>query len=200
MNMRRALEEQRFRTEVSLVVDYFQLAQDLMLILGTDVHVKFGKSRQKKGLEYWIEVDDGLSKDWNRIIHLPRYLVATHSISFRDELELATDPGTLDIRFLSGGTVMSRGVFRLSSHQNPALPAAINRAICLHGYPHPIMSVLDDRKGSPCLEQEEFNFDEKLTKEMMMEVKKEEKKEVEQEVKKEVKQDVFKNIFQTEKK
>ena len=60
VNIKKALLDQRFRMEVGMILDELRLAQDLMLILSTDVHVKFSQDKEKKGIKYWLELETEL--------------------------------------------------------------------------------------------------------------------------------------------
>lgn len=147
-NIRRALISQRFKSEVALVVDQMRLAQDLMLILNTDAHVKF--TGEEDGLLVWLDVEDKLSKNWERIVERDPYkLKEIHSISFEDELEYPSKEEELDIRFMSGGGMMSKGSIMLSTHENPDEEGAEKRWICLRGYPHSIQSSTKDLCEEP---------------------------------------------------
>ena len=160
-NVYRAFQDQRFRTEVGLIVDELRLAQDLMLILDTDVHVKFAPA--ETGIKYWIEVEHGVSKEWKPfLLRSHRDLRAIEILSFTEE----SVEGVIDIRFMSGGSVMSRGILRLASNMG-------KKAICLHGYPHPIVSVADE--GEVCVEKDEQEFHRRLTDLTIFEIEEYEK-------------------------
>jgi len=171
INVRRALLEQRFRTEVALITDTLSLAQDLMLILGTDTNVTF--TQEKEGIKYQIHVESGLSKNWRKIIEKPaKKLNSIHSVLFQDELDYPTNPGEIVIRFLSGGSVMSRGVLRLSTHEDPENAGLNRRAICLFGFPHSIITSMDDDKA--CLDVGVKEYDEQVTIETAEEIQRKE--------------------------
>jgi hypothetical protein len=125
--------EQRFRSEVSLVVNQLRLAQDLMLILDADLYVTF-KGDPKKGLKCCLESEKELPRTWQRELKQCDYtLKAIHSIDIRPH----QDP---KIAFLAGGTKMTEGVLVLSDKSNPHDPKAMNQYITLIGYPQPIVS------------------------------------------------------------
>ena len=48
LGVNKAVVNQQFQTELSILVDELRLAQNLMLILGTDVHLKFKQISNKK--------------------------------------------------------------------------------------------------------------------------------------------------------
>jgi len=141
ININKAVEEQRFKTEVDTVLSELRLAQDLMLILRADVQVKFAQGAD--GISYSIETESQTTKNWMNSLKKPHpKLKAIRGISFKDELDLPTVPGAVIIHFLSKGSVMSRGILRLSNSSDPVnVPSwALVKVINLYGYPHPIVS------------------------------------------------------------
>ncbi|NGX42103.1 MAG: hypothetical protein K940chlam7_00380 [Chlamydiae bacterium] len=178
INIRRAHQQQRFHTEVDLMVDTLRFAQDLMLLLNTDVHVRVALAEKRRGLEYWVEVEEGIPKAWKPVIKRShRLLTETHSITFLEDGEVKE----LDIKFLSGGSLMSRGVIRMSTHENPDAAGATNRAICLNGYPHPIVSIPEGDEPVECEDDKDEDFNDRLTyyttQEILEDVPREKKKE-----------------------
>jgi hypothetical protein len=163
INVTKALKEQRFRTEVDLMVDTLRLAQNLMLILGADVHVRIRTASDKSGIEYALDVEGGVPKNWEPIIkRSQRLLKEVHGVSFRELQPFPIVEGQLDIRFQSGGSTMSKGVFRLSSHENENAPGALTVAICLKGYPHPIIG-MPEGKTIECESGSDIEFNNRLT-------------------------------------
>lgn len=174
INISRALTEQRFRTEVDLMVDTLRLAQDMMLIVGADVHLNIKNEEKKKGIEYWLTVADKVPKEWENLIsRSKRKLRAIHSVQFFEEGPFpfpSPDEG-LDIRFLSEGSMMSKGVLRLSTHEDSFVPGSLNRAVCLRGYPHPLASVPEEKgELATCEEEDEAEFLDRLTQDTVNEV------------------------------
>ena len=162
INVRKAYQQQQFRSEVAMVVETLRLAQDLMLILQDDVHVIF--TQNDKGIVFWIETKSPLAKNWDAVIKRShKSLKAVHAVKFLDELQMPTKMGELDIKFLSGGTVMSRGVIRLASTDDDNAKDALRSAICLYGYPHPIVSYSEERWGEACLLDQDTSYDDKIT-------------------------------------
>lgn len=152
INIRKAYTQQRFRSEVDSIVDQLRLSQDLMLITGADVHLKFTSMGDEQGLKMWMEVEGQLtSKEWEKLLNKnQRVLTAIHAINFEDELEYPVMPGVIDIRFLSAGNVMSRGMMRLSTHEDESAEGSMVRAICLLGHPSPLFSVEDKERKLVC--------------------------------------------------
>lgn len=165
MNIRSALHEQRFKTEVSQLLDTLRLAQDLMLILDADLHVKIRQCETIDAIEYWIESDQPLSKNWRREIERPPKILKTiKTVRHPDAAN-----GLIDLKFLSSGIVMSQGPLALSTSSNPNDSSAHYRFINLAGYPKPIVASLvsDDWKPQ---DREEMDASEKLTRWTMQEI------------------------------
>lgn len=164
-NIRNLLVDERFRSDVAHVVSTLKTAQDLMLIENTEVKVIF-KKEGNKGIEVSLEVDALLNKQWEWELKRKRQLLKTvHSVNFEDQLDQPPDEeGTLSIKFLSGGSLLSRGILRLSTSETMRDSNALFAAICLKGYPHPIKAVFENKTGEiTCLEKGDTDFDEKLT-------------------------------------
>lgn len=160
INIRRALQQQRFRTEVDLMVDTLRLAQDLMLILGADVSLRMWGERQK-GIQYRLDVEGDIPEAWEPVIKRShRRLREIHFVDFADGESVE---GRIDIRFFSGGSVMSRGVLRLSTHENPKDPGALKRVVFLRGYPHPIVSIPEGEELLELEDEEDDEFINRLT-------------------------------------
>ena len=159
VNIRKLFQEQRFHTEVSLVVDELRMAQDLMLIMQNDAHVKFETLRDNQGIRYWIELEKKPSNEWMRELTKPRKtLKAIRKVNFQElvpSLAGQSTPGVIDIKFLSGGSVISTGVLQLSGTDS--------RYICLPGYPNPIVSSSKGDEASLCDPKKELDAAERLT-------------------------------------
>jgi Tfp pilus assembly protein FimT len=144
VNINKALYDQHFRTEVNAVVEKLRIAQNLMLILNTDVHVKFAEQPDHKGIHYWIETNCPLSESWGKfVLKKSPPLYAIRRVDFKDEKELFKQRGAADIQFLSGGYTMSRGVLRLAASELTGSSAgALERYVDLPGYPAPLKVLL----------------------------------------------------------
>lgn len=159
-------KEQRFNTEVSLVVDQLRLAQDLMLILDTDAHVRLVKDPQSGQIKYGIHVEKKMEPGWQKEIMRPKpELKAIKLIDFEDTLTGVHAKDRIDLIFMSGGSVMSQGVLLLSSADHK-----LERYICLPGYPRPIVSVSNAREDPGCDPKNEIDFAERLTFYMRREI------------------------------
>jgi hypothetical protein len=141
VKIRDAIVDQSFRTEVSRVVDELRLAQDLMLIFETDVHLKFAGDDEEGGIKYWLELET-IQKEWDKEFRRKhKNLQTIHGVFMRDQIGDDVDEGIIDLKFLSKGCVMSRGLLRLaSSDKDDPPPGTLQSYICLPGYPHPIFS------------------------------------------------------------
>lgn len=164
INISNALEEQRFRTEVEVVLNELRLAQDLMLVLKANVDVKF--AQENGGINYSIETESPTTKNWvNELKRAHPKLRTIRGISFKDELDYPTTPGAVTIHFLSKGSVMSRGILRLSNSSDAVnVPSwAQVRVINLYGYPHPITSSVPAKDDPINLPHADADYDAALT-------------------------------------
>jgi type II secretory pathway pseudopilin PulG len=162
-NINNAVIDQRFRTEVGRVVDTLRLAQDLMLIHETDVHVKF--AHEKGGIKYWLEMETALKQPWEQEIKRPlKNLTAIRGVFFNDLTSPSFVKGQIDVKFLSKGSLMSRGVMRLatSTEDNPPR-GTLESFICLPGYPHPITSNETRDRDASCQFDEDEIEEQRLT-------------------------------------
>jgi hypothetical protein len=165
VSINKALVDQRFRTEVGTVVDELRLAQDLMLILGTDVRVVFKESANQEGVEFWLEMDKMLPPNIQReLVKRVHKLKTIKGVFFADELLTEVEEGRLDVKFLSNGSVMSRGVMRLASTDSEQpRPNILESYICLPGYPKPIKSSDTKEQADELCNKNDGEFDERLT-------------------------------------
>lgn len=151
------LAQQRFRTEVSLVVDKLRLAQELMLVLNTDVHVKFSENASQTGMQFWLEVDSPLTKDWEKILkRVKGDFKAIHEVDFDPKMET---PGALDIKFVPNCGASTRGILNLYSNREKSGAKSV---IPLQGYPSPI-DYVENPDPSFSLGKEDDDFNERLT-------------------------------------
>lgn len=155
INITTAVRQQRFRSEVSRVVDEMRLAQDLMLILGVGSSMKFEVTKGGDGIDYWLETALPLPQHWEALIKKENpTLKAIQVIQFQE----SEDEGKLEIKFLSPETGMSKGVLRLSTSERDEDLGAITSYICLPGYPSPIEYRLSDVNHAFCEQKENEDF------------------------------------------
>lgn len=167
INIRKAFFEQRFRSEVSAVVDTLRLAQDLMLLLNADAHVLFADDASGQGIKYWIEVEKPLSDNWSRELMRKRpNLRAIHLVEMDDKVSTIKIQDKLDIKFLSGGLIMSQGILSLFSDDQKDREWVLKSYIELPGYPKPIVSTYKEIKDN----SREMDMVDQLTRDMMNEI------------------------------
>lgn len=159
LNIKDVLYEQRFRSEVDRVVNQLRLAQDLMLIFDGDVHFRLASAKDNKSFEYGLVFDHAMPNRWSTQLQKMSHLTAIHNVYFPIDPQDRSEG--LDIKFLSGGAVMSKGVFRLSSAAHDG-PGVLTRYICLTGHPAPIFSTATPLKEEECVSKETA-FDTQLT-------------------------------------
>lgn len=161
LKIRQLVNEQRFDTEVGLVVDQLRLAQNLMLILDYDVHVKFEQLPNGEGIKYGLEVAKLLPGEWTREIARERpALKAIKKIEFRPKDQPVQTNG-IDLKFFSKGSLISEGVLVLSPSERTQGNEVAN-SICLPGFPSAIFSVSKPMDNKDCSPQEE-SYEERLT-------------------------------------
>lgn len=137
LNVRNLFKEQRFHTEVSRVLDTLRLAQDLMLIAGSDSHVLFTQE-PSGGISYKIHLEKPISKDWIRELARPHPpLKAIQWIAFEDHQLGKSVANQFELHFLSGGSVMSQGNLILSDGSRNG---DLQSYIFLPGYPAPLVN------------------------------------------------------------
>ena len=167
IGIHKALVDQRFRSEVSKVVDELRLAQDLMLILGTDVRVVFVENQRRDGIDFWIETETQVQKALQKEISRRHDKLKTiRGAFFEDELLKEATIGKIEVKFLSNGSVMSKGILVLStSNQESATKGVLKSYICLAGIPKPISSYEDlEPAEMACHLFDDEQFDSRLTR------------------------------------
>jgi type II secretory pathway pseudopilin PulG len=164
INVRKAVHEQQFKAEIARIEDELKLAQDLMLLLRTDVHLKFTSKSKDHGIDYWMEAE-GLPEHLSAQVQRPRKpLRAVHSIEFHDELPGWEQENAIDLKFLSGGSLMSRGIMRLTdSPTGEKQDGTLERYICFPGYPSPLHSTVNTGENPACKKDREKSIEESLT-------------------------------------
>lgn len=120
-------KEQRFLSESQQILHQLAMAQDLMLILDTDVEVKLLKDPQQQVVSK-IFVEKPLPKAWKKLIEKPLILTAIDTYQF----EQSTNQ-PLTLHFSLGQ--MSQGFLYVKSSSNQ------KKAIYLAGYPKPLTTL-----------------------------------------------------------
>lgn len=163
VNVSKAMQDQRFRTEVALVVEQLRLAQSLMLILNEDVKVHF---KEEPGqIQYGLSFQCPMKSGWDKeLTRKTQPLKAIRTVAFKGTGEEKA-PGSLTLNFLSSGMVMSSGTLTLST----AKGLSETRYVNLPGYPHPITAVANE--GSVLSRQmQATRNDDQLTQFIMPEI------------------------------
>ncbi|MBA3958523.1 MAG: type II secretion system protein [Parachlamydiaceae bacterium] len=168
VQIRKALQEQRYRNEVNLVVDQLRLAQDLMLIFDGDVHWRVVTNADDTGFDHGLVFDYPMPNQWAEQLQRPLTKLTTiHYISFYPP-PLNDDSDGVDVKFLSGGASMSRAILRLSTGKSDT-PGVLSRYICLPGTPCPIVSTSEQLTEDDCL-SETTGFNIQLTQRTLEEL------------------------------
>lgn len=147
----RAWQEQKFSSEVNQVVNKLRLAQNLMLILRSDVEVVITKNNEAQyvaGLKFGSPMPNQWGKELQRFT-APFTQVQTITWNQQPIQDLL-------LRFISGGSMMSKGVLHLIARNGQ------ERFIPLLGYPSPINSSTTLPPMQSLLDQEK-SFDDQLT-------------------------------------
>jgi len=133
MNINKAMQQQRFNTEVSFVVEQLRLAQNLMLIVNEDATVELDKLSNNYFLHMKLQCP--LKNGWDKELVKGRELRSIKEISFTSRLpDPAKTKSVLAFEFFSGGAVMTEGVLKLTSKEG------MIQYICLSGRPAPIQA------------------------------------------------------------
>ncbi len=82
IKLKGAYDEQRFLSESQEVLSTLMLAQDLMLIMDTDVLFHLAYNDKSSMYECWLDVEKPLSKEWNRLAERKISLPAIRSFAF----------------------------------------------------------------------------------------------------------------------
>lgn len=134
LGVRSALFDQRYKTEINVVVDQLRTAQDLMLFASAEAYVKFTKDDQGR-LISWIEVTSKLPPFLEKQVALSRRTYqALTSFEFFEPGRSSPIVDKFQLEFGSHGTSMTRGVLRLRAGSDNAWI----RDIDLVGSPEPI--------------------------------------------------------------
>jgi type II secretory pathway pseudopilin PulG len=127
-------QEQRFLSESQQVLSHLAMAQDLMLIMDTDVHVKFAPDKkERKQTRLWLEIEKPIKKGWSRLVEREIVLSAIQSLEFEGKSDRE-----LTLQFSLGQ--MSKGKLVLSEGEQGKSKSSKPREfeIELVGYPNPM--------------------------------------------------------------
>jgi hypothetical protein len=123
--------EQRFFSETQQVLSHLSMAQDLMLIMDTDVFVHFAPDEKEKKLQVWLEVEKPIEKSWTRLVERKLSLAAIESLEFD-----GSPTKELTLQFSLGK--MSKGTLILFEEVKSRSQEKKEFEIELVGYPSPI--------------------------------------------------------------
>lgn len=126
------LQEQRFLGEAEQVLSQLQLAEDLMLIMDTDVI--FTLTQERDGVQYSLDVEKPLAGLSQRLVKEDSHI----SLKAIEKYQFEPSPleSKLDLVFTLGS--MTRGVLTLY----PFGKQDLSYRIVLHGYPRPLKGEL----------------------------------------------------------
>lgn len=129
-----AVNTERFRTSVRQIADQLVLAQDIMLIMQSNVRVQLRQTQQ--GLEVAVETDSHLSPALAQVTNKTILSSAITGFSFTDETG-ATSEEQVILDFISGGSQMSQGRLIIYGEAKRD-DAFLQEEIVLYGYPRVI--------------------------------------------------------------
>ncbi len=143
VKVRELYVEQRFLSDAQQIKSHLAMAQEMMLLLDTDVFVHFSKDRKNKSSLMWLEVAKPLEEPWERLTQRKVPLQAIHQIEFDHR-----SCGDLVLQFSLG--TMSKGTLVFSAEKGKKEKEPRTFALYLPGYPSPIggeKSDFDERNG-----------------------------------------------------
>lgn len=144
-------QEQRFLSETQQVLSHLAMAQDLMLIMDTDVKVHFSPEKKNHNIEVWLEIEKPLDESWARLVERKLPLSAIRSIEFG-----GATTKELTLQFSFGK--MSKGELILIEGDNPRDKNRKEFAIDLVGYPSPIRKKNGELKEESKTEKSELLY------------------------------------------
>lgn len=127
-------KEQRFMSETEQVLSHLGMAQDMMLILNTDVKVIFTKEEKNKTFLMRIDVEKPFTSFQQKVIEREITLSTIKSIKFNDKSK-----NPLTLQFSLGD--MSQGILQLVEQGKSDGRVEL---IVLPGYPSPVNGVMAD--------------------------------------------------------
>lgn len=129
INVGSAVRTEKFNSGVGILVDKLRMAQDIMLILKTNVKVKLEQG--DKGLVVSVNVDRALSPVLKQAVIQKTTIEEIRSFSFTAGEMTDNEKVTLD--FMSGGSRMTKGKLTVKSGN-------LSEDIYLSGYPQMIQA------------------------------------------------------------
>jgi hypothetical protein len=123
-------QEQCFISETQQVMSHLAMAQDLMLIMDTDVQVHFASNKEGDPIQVWLEIEKPFEKPWADLIERKLSLTAIRSLTFNG------DPLVKELPLQFSLGKMSEG--KLILFEGKQDKAQTRFEIELLGYPSPI--------------------------------------------------------------
>ncbi len=121
VNIRKAVQSQRFHSATEQFLDRVRLAQDLSLFAQLDVEVKIQK--EKKGVLFWVECKELIKdKGMKRMIT---------KLAQKKPLKFSIEEEELTLPFKSNGAIVPKGELRL-------IGPGQEKIITFLGYPAPL--------------------------------------------------------------
>lgn len=138
LSVQKLIHEQRFRTESGIVLESLRLAQDLMLIADSDVHLNFTKDPRTGGMLIAFNLEKPLTAGWAKeVMRQRKPLESIRFFEYVDQRLGTRQVNQVQLQFLSGGAVMSQGTLRIADNE---YTSTYQSFFCLPGYPSSIVS------------------------------------------------------------
>lgn len=112
IKIKETYDQQKFFGEIQQVLSHLQVAQDTMLVLQTDMQIKFKRDPDTKAIYYTLMAENPLPTYIANILKGEHTLKAIRGMQFEDQS--ISDEAGITLKFFSKGMVMSQGVLILS--------------------------------------------------------------------------------------
>lgn len=155
--IQKAQAKQLFLNESELVLKAVKLSQDLMLTLNADVSLKFKEGGSK--ILYWIEVGGAEKDPFIGNLSKPRTLTSIHVVEFEETGSTSQDEQELTLKFFSGGSLVPKGILRLSTVKSAHEEKGYTRYVPFPGYPVFFSLVNSSEEAKQINEQEQEGHD-----------------------------------------
>lgn len=161
INIRQAVVEQNFRSEVQLLEDQLNLAQDMMLLQNVEAAVEFSIQDGKRVVA--IVPKGPIGNLSEKMIDFSNKTYSTiEEFQFDDMLKDVIKEPPFELEFLSRGFVMSQGILQVKG-------AGYTEYIHLKGYPEQIKAQVEEPDEFRDVQQE-ADIREKITQQMVQDV------------------------------
>lgn len=137
INVRKALQEQKYLNEVHLIHGQLQKAQDLMQLMNVYMLVKFSKD-DAGNYSSWLEAKSPTTRSIQNMIDQTYQSYQTiQRLEFQDRYTDTVLYDDFEITFASKGFIINRGEFRIYGKNGDQQP----KLIYLPGYSSPLIIV-----------------------------------------------------------